>query len=224
MLGRWLLKPATPSLQGEGGVVTGQRFLSLWVFTGYDGAMNKRKKRIIWALSILSILLLVGGGIGFQRQIREQYWIWKLESSEGLEYIQILDEILDEKIYDSLPAILLNLGKAQRPFDKWIIINSSNIHEWSICKVISSSADLDELNGDKIKLNTWDELTEFTFLVYLYNSNQELITKKLEPYLNNKSEIKRAAAACILFKNREKIEEFVDKERVWILEVDRGFK
>ncbi len=52
--------------------------------------MNKRKKQTIWVISILIILLLVGVGFVFQSQIREQFWIWKLRSSDD----QVQDEAL----------------------------------------------------------------------------------------------------------------------------------
>ncbi len=80
--------------------------------------MTNQKRKIIYLISGLLILTFVSIGLSFQRQLREEYWLWKLEDcwDEGCE--EVLVELSKVGSVKSIKPILTHCDES---FKGWTL-------------------------------------------------------------------------------------------------------
>lgn len=168
--------------------------------------MNKRKKRTIWILSILTILLVVGAGFAFQNQIREQYWIWKLERCEFRECDEVVEQVVFNLKYDAIPIFLEILEKEVSRGINWEIKPRFYFY--------STSGDYYITYQSSGSDSEWQTPNAFIFLKILKAEPEPGFVREVEKFLGDRSDIISSAAAILLYDDLEKIKEFVPLGRI----------
>lgn len=170
--------------------------------------MNKPKNRTIWVLLILTIMLLVGGGISFQREIREQYWVWKYKNCESdcNEILIILGHLKSSK---AIPIVLDKASDMIPDSNGWFVAKVISEKEFNIFKKFKNPRDAIELMPDALISD------EIDFLRIMKANNPDEMNNFLLPYLKNPSVIIRATVACVLFDSGKEIQKHIPSKNYW---------
>lgn len=179
-------------------------------------------------------MLLLAAVLSFQGKIRERYWIWKLRKCSPSDCEKICQEIVEQRIYSSIPVLFDKLKEEAKLEDSWGIgrLYRLKVNHGELGSGVSTIIDgfndlLDEdfqwsifyssPDGPRIprmgmypvedELNKTSEI--FETMYSLFKEDPETLKSVVIPYLNDKSDLIRATAACLVFNDLEEIKKYV---------------
>ncbi len=183
-----------------------------------------QKKSVTFFAVLLGILVLSGTAFFFQAEIRERYWLWRLEVGDNKEKLEILKKLEESGSVLFIPK-LMELTATSLEAQNWVIGFNEDLQlrldekrkyltEFQIIFTLNLNPDPQGLSEFKDSDYPIFATQTVDVLKGIKSREAQEAVKILRGYLEDPEVGKRWSAALSLFDTREKLEQYLPKENL----------